>query len=288
MQAGPGVRMGNGKASRITQCAETAFSDLASSIVDTAIEQAREVAREPSVEGFHQLRISMRILLTLWWFYRPLTDSRKYTRQRAMLKSIASAAGKARDYDILVELLRLQGKSSSVSTHEISAARDAAVEAGKEILSPSSVQMQLRQMLSQTSMSLTSRKRLHQLRNFADTRVAKSEKKLRKRIAQAVQAKRPDLAAFHDVRKLGKKTRYLLELLEPVLSRGHHSTLTRIKRTLQPLGDLNDVVVSEGLLRCNPSLLSGADQPRKIRHWFKKERERRLNTSAYLLRKDWS
>lgn len=280
--------MGHGKASRTAQCAETAFSDLASPVVDTAIEQAREVAQEPSVEGFHQLRITMRILLTLWWFYRPLTDSKKYTRQRAILKSIASAAGKARDYDILVEMLRLQGKSTSVSTPEISATRHAAVDAGKEILSPSSVQVQLRQMLSQTSVSLTSRQCLHQLHNFADTRVAKSEKQLRKRITQAVQAKRPDLAAFHDVRKLGKKTRYLLELLEPVLSRGHHITLIRIKKTLKPLGDLNDVVVSERLLRYNPSFLSGTDQPRKIRHWFKKERKRRLNTSAYLLRKDWS
>ncbi|WP_417282707.1 CHAD domain-containing protein [Comamonas sp.] len=280
--------MGKGKASRDTRCAETAFSDLASPVVDLAAEQAREVAQEPSVEGFHQIRIMMRILLTLWWFYRPLTDSREFIRHRTIYKSIANAAGKARDFDILVELLRLQGKSTSASTPEISAARNAAVDAGKEVLSPLSIQMQLGQILSQTSANLTSRHSCHQLRDFADKRVAKSEKQLRKQIAQALRVKKPDLAALHDVRKLAKKTRYLLELLEPVLSRGHRSTLIRIKKTLKPLGELNDVVVSEMLLRDNPSFLSGTDRPKKIRHWFKKERKRRLRASACLLRNDWS
>ncbi|GGH58813.1 CHAD domain-containing protein [Comamonas phosphati] len=279
--------MGKGKTSRRKLSAETALAGLAFPLVDSAIEQAREIAREPSVEGLHQLRTTMRSLQSLWWFYRPLTGAGEYTQRRSTFKSIANAAGRARDYDILLEMLRLRKQNTAVLAPEIQAIREAAMEAGRGVLSPLGMQALLRQTLWQTSASLAARQNQRPLRAFADARVAKSERQLRKLIEQAVRAKKPDFAAFHDVRKAGKKTRYLLELLGPVLSGNHQKTLARLKKSLKSLGDLNDVVASERLLLENPSLLSAIGKPGKVCHWFEKERQRRLSASAYLLRKDW-
>jgi hypothetical protein len=100
--------MGKGKPD-----ATVAFSAIASPLVDSAVEQARHIAQAPAVEGIHQLRVTLRSLLTLWWFYRPLMEARKYALQRSSLKSIACAAGMARDYDILIELLRRNDKCSA-------------------------------------------------------------------------------------------------------------------------------------------------------------------------------
>ena len=105
------------------RCAETAFSDIASPLCDAAIERAKGVAGDPSAEGLHQLRITMRRLRSLWWSYRPLLDAGENTRQRDLFRSLADSAGRARDYDILIELLTLQQKNGGALPPEISDAR---------------------------------------------------------------------------------------------------------------------------------------------------------------------
>ena len=57
--------MGNGEIGQFEvrePCAETAFLDIASPIVDTAIEQAKGIGSDPTAEELHQLRITMRRL----------------------------------------------------------------------------------------------------------------------------------------------------------------------------------------------------------------------------------
>ena len=60
MTTARGVRMGKGKPD-----AAVAFSAIASPLVDSAVEQAWHIAREPAAEGIHQLRVALRNLLTL-------------------------------------------------------------------------------------------------------------------------------------------------------------------------------------------------------------------------------
>jgi len=267
--------------------AEAAFSDIASPIVDEAIEQAKGIADDPSDEGLHQLRITMRRLRSLWWSYRPLLDAGENTRQRELFRSLADSAGKARDYDILIALLKLQQKDGEALPPEISDARQKALDAGKEVLSNPEMKTLLLGALSQTSGALVARQNWQPLQAFSDGRVAASEQQLRKRVRRAAKAKRSDVAAFHDVRKAGKKARYLLELFGPVLSAGHGKTLNRLKKIQKRFGELNDVVASEKLLRDNAPLLAAIADPERTLKWFKKERARRLRAAAALLRKDW-
>jgi len=282
--------MGNGEMHQrelCEPCAEVVFSDIASPIVDKAIEQAKGIAGDPSAEGLHQLRITMRRLRSLWWSYRPLLDVGENTRQRELFRSLADSAGKARDYDILIALLKLRQKDEVALPPEISDARQEALDAGREVLSNPEMKTLLLGALSQTSGALVARQDRQPLQVFSDGRVAASEKQLRKRLRRAAKAKRSDVAAFHDVRKAGKKARYLLELFGPVLSAGHRKTLNRLKKIQKRFGALNDVVASEKLLRDNVPLLAAIAEPERTLKWFEKERERRLRAAAALLRKDW-
>ena len=273
--------MGKGKPD-----AAVAFSAIASPLVDSAVEQAWDIARAPAVEGIHQLRVTLRTLLTLWWLYRPLMEARKYALQRSSLKSITCAAGMVRDYDILIELLRRNDKCSAAGIAAISAARESAMQAGREILSPPHIQARLQEALAQASASLRPGSGQPQRRAHAKVRVAQSARQLRRRIKRAITAGKPDLEAFHDVRKAGKKTRYLLELLEPLLPADHRRLLKRLQKIQQPLGELNDFAVSESLVRQNPRLIPSPDQAKEIRRWLRKKRKHRLSALSCLLRKD--
>lgn len=123
------------------------------------------------------------------------------------------------------------------------------------------------------------------LSKFADQRVAAAERSLRKRMKRASHAKRSNYTSFHDVRKAGKKLRYLLEFFGPVLHGSHKRTLKLLKQIQKRFGTLNDVVASEMLLRDNAALLAGSGDTDAVLHWFERERKRRLRSAAGLLRK---
>ena len=282
--------MGKGKADPSEgrePCAETAFPALAAPLVDRAIEQAAVAAHQPSADGLHELRITMRRLQSLWWAYGPMLDAAESTRQRALFRSLSDTAGRARDYDILIELLQLRHKNAGVFPAEISDARQAALDAGKDLLSNPEVRTLLQQAVAQTSEGLAARQERQALQTFADGRVAESEKRLRKRIKLAARAGKSDLVAFHELRKAAKKVRYLLELFGPLLSQKHTATLKRLRKIQECFGALNDVVASEKLLRENAVLLATLGEPERTLRWFGKERKRRLCAAAALLREGW-
>ncbi|HZZ03518.1 CHAD domain-containing protein, partial [Paraburkholderia sp.] len=85
--------------------AESAFASYAAPLVDEAIEHASVVREDASPEALHKLRVSLRRLRSLWWAFEPLLDKGENTRQRALYKYLATAAGKTRDWDILIELI---------------------------------------------------------------------------------------------------------------------------------------------------------------------------------------
>jgi CHAD domain-containing protein len=85
--------------------AQQAFKSYAAPLVDQAIELAKGVREDASPETLHKLRVSLRRLRSLWWAFAPLLDKVENARQRAVYKFLATAAGKTRDWDILIELL---------------------------------------------------------------------------------------------------------------------------------------------------------------------------------------
>jgi CHAD domain-containing protein len=269
--------------------AQEAFASYAAPLVDHAIEYANAVREDASPEALHKLRVSLRRLRSLWWAFEPLLEHGENTRQRALYKYLATAAGKTRDWDILIELLIHDDNGARSGASDIAQklqdARGVASATSRETLLNADVKHLLREALTSASKELNTAHDRVPLRKFAEKRVTASERALNKRVKRARRAGRSHYVAFHDVRKEGKKLRYLLEFFQPVLSGGHKRTLKRLKQIQKRFGALNDVVASEMLLRDNTPLLAGSGDSDAALHWLGKERKRRMHSVAGLLRK---
>ena len=273
------------KPAGVEPSAEAAFASYAAPLVDDAIELANAVREDASPEALHKLRVSLRRLRSLWWAFEPLLDKGENTRQRALYKYLATAAGKTRDWDILIELIARDERVAHEMTPTLQAARGGALETSRETLSNADVKHLLQDALTSANKELNTARERVPLQKFADKRVTASERSLKKRIKRASRAKRSNYTAFHDVRKAGKKVRYLLEFFEPILSGSHKRTLKRLKQIQKRFGTLNDIVASEMLLRDNTDLLAGSGDTDAALDWLKKERKRKMRSAAGLLRK---
>ena len=275
----------DGKAAGAIPSAESAFASYAAPLVDEAIEHAGAVREDASPEALHKLRVSLRRLRSLWWAFEPLLDKGENTRQRALYKYLATAAGKTRDWDILIELITQDERVAHEMAPRLQAARGGALATSRETLSNADVKHLLQDALTSAKKELNTAHERVPLRKFVDKRVAISERALKKRIKRASHARRSNYTAFHDVRKAGKKLRYLLEFFEPVLHGSRKRTQKRLKQIQKRFGTLNDVVASEMLLRDNAGLLAGSGDADAALHWLRKERKRRMRAAAGLLRK---
>ena len=279
----------NSDSSAAAPSAQAAFASYAAPLVDSAIENANALREDASPEALHKLRVSLRRLRSLWWAFEPLLEKGENTRQRALYQYLATAAGKTRDWDILIELLASEDQGAGSGNHAmlptLQGVRGGALATSRETLSNADVKHLLREALSSASKELNTAHDRVPLRKFATQRVAASERSLKKRMKRARRAKRSNYTAFHNVRKAGKKLRYLLEFFGPVLSGGRKQTLKRLKQIQKRFGTLNDVVASETLLRDNVALLASTGDTDAALQWLKKERKRRMRAAAGLLRK---
>jgi CHAD domain-containing protein len=264
--------------------AQQAFASYAAPLVNHAIELSEAVHKDPSPEALHQLRVSLRRLRSLWWAFAPLLDQGENGRERAVYKFLATAAGKTRDWDILIELLAQQDGGARDLMPRLEQARADTLAVSRETLLNADVKHLLRDAFASTSAELNvahvPRIALHK---FAAKRVKASERSLKKRIKRANRAKRTNYAAFHDVRKAGKKLRYLFEFFGPVLKDGHKRTLKHLKRIQKRFGKLNDTVASEALLREHAELLAGSGDMDAALDWLGRQRKRRMRAAAGLL-----
>jgi CHAD domain-containing protein len=267
------------------QSAQSAFASYAAPLVADAIESADAVHENASPETLHKLRVSLRRLRSLWWAFAPLLEKDENTRQRALFKFLATAAGKTRDWDILIELLTQKESGASDIAVTLQQARSDALAVSRETLSNADVKHLLREALTGASKELNTAHERVPLRTFATRRVDVAKRSLKKRMKRASRAKRSNYAAFHDVRKAGKKLRYLLDFFAPVLKGNCKRTVKRLKQIQKRFGALNDVVASEALLREQAASLAGSGETDAALDWFRKERKRRLRAAAGLLRK---
>ena len=281
-------------ASRDEAQAESTFSMLAAPLVDEALSHNACIHADATPESLHQLRVALRRLRSLWWAYRPLLDKQENTRQRALYRFLADAAGSTRDWDILLELLaQQQGEpgdgNEAPASEDVSAclrdARERALAASRETLVNADIRNVLHSALASTSKELNTAPERHALRKFAARRVRVAEKSLRKRMRKASRAKRPDYEMLHDVRKAGKKVRYLIEFFGPVLDdASHEQALKRLKKLQQCFGELNDATASVALLRENANLFAGETDAHAALAYLKMRRKALRREAVQLLR----
>jgi CHAD domain-containing protein len=87
------------------------------------------------------------------------------------------------------------------------------------------------------------------LNEFATMRAQRAETMLKKRVKRVVSHQDADYAELHEIRIAGKRLRYSLEFLAPVLDDHYAVTIERLAQVQEHLGNLNDLVASETLLR---------------------------------------
>lgn len=244
----------SGGADSITRAMSVAdaFVCLATPISADAARRAHALHLKADPEVLHKLRVALRRLRSLWWAYEPLLDRKDSALERGEFKSLANAAGKTRDWDILRDLLAIDRSTQhtfaallkSVDEH-----RADALSFSRRTIGNAGVEHILQRALTGARQRLDSRATNPTLAGFAEDRVESAEKALRKRVKRAASEKDSGYVALHEVRIAGKKLRYLLEFFAPVLDGTHQAAIERLTSVQDELGKLNDLVTSETLLR---------------------------------------
>lgn len=177
------------------------------------------------MEELHKLRVALRRRRTLFWAYRPLLDEDFDNGQRAILKSLAAAAGNTRDWDILISLVKEHSDEQLLKAFEKN--REDAAKKSRETLSNSNIEKLLRDLINEAN------QRAGKLR-FGHS-------------ADCVRTEARESSA--EVRKAGRNVRYLIEFFEPLLSKKQRKGLKNLKRLKKRFGSLNDVIASWDLLK---------------------------------------
>ncbi|ARP93764.1 metal-binding protein [Bordetella genomosp. 13] len=261
--------------------AEANFAIFADPLINEAIEQASALAHDADAGKLHKLRVALRRLRTLLWAYRPILDEQFDDEQRQLLKSLASAAGDTRAWDILIGLLETTGDRDLLNA--LQANRDKTAEQSAATLRESHLDEALRESVYAAAQQLSASPARTPMRRFAQRRVQAAQKQLHKRMRRASKAGRSDYDAYHDVRKAGKKLRYLIEFFEPLLKKKQRKGLKDLKRLQKRYGALNDVVASRDLLATHRQALPQNVDPTPALSELKREQKRRIKAAARLL-----
>ncbi|WP_238289397.1 CHAD domain-containing protein [Caballeronia novacaledonica] len=261
--------------------AEANFATYAEPLVHEAIEEASALKDIADAEKLHKLRVALRRLRTLLWAYRPILDEQFDNEQRAVLKFLASAAGNTRDWDILISLVGKKSDEELLGAFRQNRAQTA--DQSRETLLNSDLTKLLRAAISEANRELNTSPARTPLTKFARKRVSTAQKQLKKRMRHASKAGRSDYDSYHDVRKAGKKVRYLIEFFEPLLQKNQRKGLKELKRIQKRFGGLNDVVASRALLTAHRGSLPEGTSANAALRLLKKEQKRRLKAASRLL-----
>ncbi|MBC8642549.1 CHAD domain-containing protein [Caballeronia sp. EK] len=254
--------------------AEANFATYADPLVSEAIEEASALKDTADAEKLHKLRVALRRLRTLLWAYRPILDKEFDNEQRALLKFLASAAGNTRDWDILIGLVEEKSDEKLLSACKQN--RDDTADKSRQTLMNTDLRKLLREAIREANRELNTSSERTPLSKFARKRVSAAQKQLKKRMQHASKVGSSDYNSYHNVRKAGKKVRYLIEFFEPLLQKRQRKSLKELKQLQKRFGGLNDVVASRDLLTANQgSLPEGASVDAALR-LLKKKQKRRL------------
>ncbi|MGI4812442.1 MAG: CHAD domain-containing protein [Janthinobacterium lividum] len=230
------------------------FVIIAAPLVQAALHYATALESQAHPENLHKLRISLRRLRSLIWAYEPLLDQSIAEVWREQFKGIADAAGRTRDWDILLDTLipasRLKRQEQATLADSGRRLRGEALEQSREAVRRADLRVLLAgaEQLAQAQLAAS-----HvdiDTAKFAQLRIERAARTVRRRARQAVKAGTRDLSALHRARIAIKKLRYLLEFFEPLCvlhrkaARRHAKRLAKLQTKL---GNLNDLVVGAQL-----------------------------------------
>ncbi|SAL70959.1 CHAD domain-containing protein [Caballeronia arvi] len=270
-----------------TSSIASTFSALATPVVSEAVQRARELSSTSDAEGFHQLRVAFRKLRALYWAYSPYLGEEATAQAIEEFKRLAAVAGGTRDWDIAGDLLKAAQESGASIELLVDAAREKRAQAvvhSQTMIKSDDVEAFLNDVLLRAQSTLHSRCNDLPIRAFAEKRVRLAQRALQKRSRRAARNETAHEEHLHDVRKAGKKLRYLLEFFQPVIKGGHGRTIKDLTSVQNKLGQFNDIAASETLIR---SASFNAVPPEVVQaslQWLEEQKCRRMRAASRRVR----
>ena len=279
-------RLAGSSLSKTSSIAST-FSSLAAPVVADAVQRARELSTTSDAEGFHQLRVAFRKLRALYWAYSPYLGEEATTHAIEEFKRLAAVAGGTRDWDIAGDLLKAAQESRASIALLVAAAREKRAQAvvhSQTMIKSDDVEAFLNDVLLRAQTTLQSSCNDLPIRAFAEERVRLAQRTLQKRSRRAACSDIAHEENLHDVRKAGKKLRYLLEFFQPVIKGGHDRTIKDLTSVQNKLGQFNDIAASETLIRTASFSEVPPEVVQESLQWLEKQKYRRMRAASRRVR----
>jgi CHAD domain-containing protein len=270
-----------------TSSIASTFSSLATPVVAEAVRRARELATNCDAEGFHQLRVAFRKLRALYWAYSPYLGEEAPAQATEEFKRLAAVAGGTRDWDIAGDLLKGARESRASMGLLVAAAREKRAQAvvhSQTMIKSDDIEAFLNDVLLRAQVTLESSCNDLPIQEFAEDRVRRAQRALKKRSRYASRNDTAHEEDLHDVRKAGKKLRYLLEFFQPVIKGGHDRTIKELTSVQNKLGQFNDIAASETLIRSASFNDIPPEVVQESLQWLEKQKCRRMRAASQRVR----
>lgn len=263
------------------------FSSLATPVVAEAVQRAKALSTQSDAEEFHQLRVAFRKLRALYWAYAPYLGEEATAQVTDELRRLAEVAGGIRDWDIAGDLLNV-AQESGASVEQLAAAvrakRALAVADSRTMIKSDEVEAFLTDVLLRAQTTLRSCCSDLPIRPFASARIRLAQRALHKRSRRAARSEDAQEENLHDVRKAGKKLRYLLEFFRPVIKGGHDRTIRELTSVQNKLGQFNDIAASEVLIRSASFDEVPVEVVQESLAWLEQQKRRRMRAASRRVR----
>jgi len=263
------------------------FSSLAGPVVVEAVRTAKALSTKSEAEGFHQLRVAFRKLRALYWAYAPYLGEGVTAQATEEFRRLATVAGGTRDWDIAGDLLKTAREDGASIDLLMSAANEKRAQAAafsQAMIKANEVEALLNEALLRAQAKLQLDSKDQSVHAFARKRIRLARRTLHKRSRRVARSNIVDEEALHDVRKAGKKLRYLLEFFQPVIKRQRGRTIRKLTSVQNELGRFNDIAASEALIRST----SFDDVPPEVvqesLRWLEKQKCRRMRSASRRVR----
>ncbi|MFM0504818.1 CHAD domain-containing protein [Paraburkholderia caffeinilytica] len=263
------------------------FSSLAIPVVAEAVQRAKGLSTHCEAEAFHQLRVAFRKLRALYWAYSPYLGEEVTAQATEEFKRLAAVAGETRDWDIAGDLLTAAQKSRASMQLLVAATRNKRAQAvvhSQRMIKSDDVESFLNDVLLRAQVTLASRCNDLPIQGFAENRIRRAQRSLRKRSKYASRNESVHEEDLHDVRKAGKKLRYLLEFFQPFINGGHTRTIKELASVQNKLGQFNDIAASETLIRGTSFESVPPEVVQESLQWLEKQKCRRMRAASQRVR----
>jgi len=236
------------------RCTSTPAGEVAAEVLADRVKRVRRILPlaawqyEEDVEYVHQLRTSCRRAAAALQAFRPLTES-KPKRLGKLLRKIRTAAGPARDADVLLSRLEKESKGDPSADYVLARLRRQRTTAQKALkrVGKKTKSKQLRDALGCVRKALADGSREEQqmrFRNFG--RIALAEASQGVFLLTAVS--QPSISQLHQLRIAGKRLRYSIELFHQAFPKAMRTEVyPSIQKLQERLGKLNDHATAQAV-----------------------------------------